>query len=404
MEAAAEKNIKAKVAQVIQRMPAPASDDGNVRGDFVREMNELLRKQAEAQERALLASIEDKSEKLNEITRFAEKKRVAIANANVKFSTMYEDMSELSEQVNKVTNWENEEDLEEGRGMRRIKSWKEDLEKIVLINRSLKEIVINYDILEEDISLVVADALVNNISDEVYNVVKAIEDDKRDIFSLNAALPDIIKLPIFEGRDDEDSVFKEKVEKVFIKNRISKADQLPKLKDCLRGKAKKAFIKNRISKVDNLLKLKEYLRGNAKKISDLRLEAQDLQKVAEEPISFFARGGEGNGGDKKVDEIDQKMLTETNDSEDDVFSDQSSVNTDFGGVDDLSHPGGDQSCYEYDVVRRANVQYQNAGEDGPRTTDRAARSLINLFNIVEIEWQCDMAEDEKRMLKLHPTP
>ena len=46
-------------------------------------------------------------------------------------------------------------------------------------------------------------------------------------------------------------------------------------------------------------------------------------------------------------------------------------------------------------MRRAEVQYQNAKEDIPRTTDRAARSMIKLFNIDDVSWQDDMAQVEK---------
>ena len=47
------------------------------------------------------------------------------------------------------------------------------------------------------------------------------------------------------------------------------------------------------------------------------------------------------------------------------------------------------------LVRRAEVQYQNFGESFPRSTDRAARSLIKLFHIDDRNWQDDMAEVEK---------
>ena len=49
------------------------------------------------------------------------------------------------------------------------------------------------------------------------------------------------------------------------------------------------------------------------------------------------------------------------------------------------------------IVRSAHVQYQNAGEDAPRTTFRAARSLIKLFNIDDESWQSDMDKVEKLM-------
>ena len=47
------------------------------------------------------------------------------------------------------------------------------------------------------------------------------------------------------------------------------------------------------------------------------------------------------------------------------------------------------------LVRRAQVNYQNFGEDFLRFTDRAARSLIKLFHIDDQNWQDDMAEVEK---------
>ena len=48
-----------------------------------------------------------------------------------------------------------------------------------------------------------------------------------------------------------------------------------------------------------------------------------------------------------------------------------------------------------EVVRRATVQYQNSNEEEPRYTDRAARSLIKLFNIDDGSWQEDMDIVEK---------
>ena len=51
-----------------------------------------------------------------------------------------------------------------------------------------------------------------------------------------------------------------------------------------------------------------------------------------------------------------------------------------------------------DVVRKVEVQYQNASENIPRFTLRAARSLVKLFNIEDTEtWTNDMEEIEKLM-------
>ena len=49
------------------------------------------------------------------------------------------------------------------------------------------------------------------------------------------------------------------------------------------------------------------------------------------------------------------------------------------------------------IVRKASVQYQNSSEgfDSKRVTERAARSLIRLFNIDDKGWMDDMSQAEK---------
>ena len=47
------------------------------------------------------------------------------------------------------------------------------------------------------------------------------------------------------------------------------------------------------------------------------------------------------------------------------------------------------------LVRRAWIQYQNASEEAPRETDRAARSIVKLMNIDDTNWLDEMAEIEK---------
>ena len=47
------------------------------------------------------------------------------------------------------------------------------------------------------------------------------------------------------------------------------------------------------------------------------------------------------------------------------------------------------------AVRRVVVQFQNVNENEPRFTDRAARSLVKLFNIQDTTWVDDMNTVEK---------
>ena len=77
-----------------------------------------------------------------------------------------------------------------------------------------------------------------------YDVEKAVEaikaeDDKRELYTLDTAKVDTVKLPTFEGRDDEDfAKFKEQVKDAFVQNRTQKKDKLAKLREVLRGHAK----------------------------------------------------------------------------------------------------------------------------------------------------------------------
>ena len=46
-------------------------------------------------------------------------------------------------------------------------------------------------------------------------------------------------------------------------------------------------------------------------------------------------------------------------------------------------------------VRRVEIKYQNAGENEPRFTDRAARTVIKLFHVDDTTWQDDLAEVDR---------
>ena len=80
---------------------------------------------------------------------------------------------------------------------------------------------------------------------------------------------------------------------------------------------------------EKLLKMVSY-------IENLRENRQEMMKGCEE------HDAEGGGADDAVDEMYEDTLTDTEDSIDEEYTDGNSVGTDFGGVDDLSHPGGDQ--------------------------------------------------------------
>ena len=66
------------------------------------------------------------------------------------------------------------------------------------------------------------------------------EDNERELYSLDPVKVSKVNLPTFGGKDHEDfSKFKEDIEKGFKSNRITRDEQIMKLRECLEGYARK---------------------------------------------------------------------------------------------------------------------------------------------------------------------
>ena len=77
------------------------------------------------------------------------------------------------------------------------------------------------------------------------------EDNLRELYSLDINKPDPIKLPTFSGLEGEDYLdFKEKILKGFVQNRITRADKLAKLRECLKGDALKLVPESTTGDID----------------------------------------------------------------------------------------------------------------------------------------------------------
>ena len=115
------------------------------------------------------------------------------------------------------------------------------------------------------------------------------EDDSRELYTLDIAKTDPIKIPVFEGRDDEDfAIFKEKVIKAFAQNRICKDDKVAKLREALRGHAKKLIPKSRITDIDDAWKALDIAFGDPTRL--LRSKMEKLFKLGMLPKEN-AKGG-----------------------------------------------------------------------------------------------------------------
>ena len=233
--------------------PLPALDS-NLQNQIEAEKLELLKRQVKALELANETAIAEKSDKLSESVREVDAKRNAALNkAKAKYESVLEEIQELEDKVNTVGDWSDESDISIGRAMRNAKVWKTEIQKVLEMSRELKEITFEHNMTEEEIAANYQESVVATLSEDIKNVIANIEreDDRRALFTLDKAKTDPVKLPVFEGKDSEDFMkFKDEIKRGFVINRICRADQLAKLRECLRGYPLKLVPESTVTKIE----------------------------------------------------------------------------------------------------------------------------------------------------------
>ena len=140
--------------------------------------------------------------------------------------------------------WNAVEDTDVTKAMKKIKTWKEDLGKIVKAWRETDELLIVSNITERNIPGEATEAkeLVDDLQ-KIFNDTKKeieTEDLRRNLYSLDISSSAKVNYPAFEGKDDEDwEDFKVKLEKALVDNRVRASDKCDKLRSCLKGHASK---------------------------------------------------------------------------------------------------------------------------------------------------------------------
>ena len=126
------------------------------------------------------------------------------------------------------------------RGMKEIKSWDEDMDKVNSLYQELKEHLIDWDLSEIDCGIFGASDIINDLQKSITETITVLkgEDDSRALYTLDSNKHDLVKYPTFQGLDSEDfDLFKSKMEKAFETNRVIMSHRITKLRSCLRGNA-----------------------------------------------------------------------------------------------------------------------------------------------------------------------
>ena len=218
----------------------------------------------------------EKADRLNETIRENEAKKNAATNKVEKMcKAIFDDFDYLDERIKKVDDWTKETDLSINRAMTSSLEWKRELEKVIKMKREVDSIVADNG-LHEDAQILQAGILVNRLTEDVRYIIELIrtEDDSRELYTLDAAKTDSVKLPTFGGRDDEDFVkFKAEVEEAFVQNRVSKSTKLKKLREVLTGQAKKLVPESLVGDIEKAWDVLDKAFGNPRRLMNYKKEA-----------------------------------------------------------------------------------------------------------------------------------
>ena len=222
------------------------------------------------------------------------KKNAAKRKANSKRDAILTQIEDLSDKVSEVGDWSEESDLSVSRGMRNLTKWNKELEKITTMFHEFSEIYSTYDLTENDVEMSSTQLMVNKISKEVKDANKSLEeeDNVRELYTLDSAIADKVKLPTFEGKDDEDYArFKADMEKGFVQNRVTRVDKISKLRECLRGHAKKLVPDSITQDIDEAWAVLDKAYGDPVSLMKSRTEA--LSKMDQLPRENGKKGIQG---------------------------------------------------------------------------------------------------------------
>ena len=175
--------------------------------------------------------------------------------------------------MSKVEDWKEESDLVISRAMKNVKEWESQLNKVAELKEDMDDIIAanNLDPTHADnINVnVEVESLERNVKDAIESIIA--EDDRRELYTLDTSIADKVKLPTFEGREDEDfAKFKEQVERAFVENRVTKANKYEKLREVLIGYAKKLVPQSSTGSIEEAWKTLEKAFGDPSKLMKYR--------------------------------------------------------------------------------------------------------------------------------------
>ena len=216
-----------------------------------------------------------------------------LARSRIRCRAITDDSAALSGELEEIDvyMWSDASDLDVNKAMRKIKTWKEDLTKIVKAMRDVEEMLTVANVPNMPEEATEALKTVEDLQELFKNTKKEVENEDivRGLHSLDISAAAKVNLPTFEGRDDEDwSIFKEKLLKALIANKVKTADKCEKLRESLRGYARK-LVPATQNDFDAALRALEKAFGDSTRVVNAKINA--LNKLGPVPKNNDKKGG-----------------------------------------------------------------------------------------------------------------
>ena len=208
---------------------------------------------------------------------FQVQQNAAKRKVKAKLEAVMEDLVALSNKVCEVEDWSSASDLSVGRAMKENEKLRKEYTRINTARREIDELMAEFDLEEvrDALSVQECDIKLYEVREEVEQTIKAIveQDNIRELYSLDEAKVDKVKLPIFGGKESEDyEKFKSDLLNGFAQNRVTQADKLAKLRECLYGDAKRLVPQSISSSAVDALKVLDQAYGDPMRLFKYRRE------------------------------------------------------------------------------------------------------------------------------------
>ena len=238
--------IKAKVSEIKRNMTSSST------APLVQEQlgaeSDLKRREVEAMERANALS------ESRAIEARRNEREKCVLKAKSIYDNVKEDIQKLDDKINKVEvdEWSDEEDNSISKGMRNLDKWEGELKEITNMFRKLKDLKTTYNIEEDEVNYAFLEREVIGMEKVFIEVKEKLEteDEERGLYSMDKAKTSKVNLPTFSGKDSEDfSKFQADMEDGFKTNRVSRKEQIHKLRECVKGQARKLIPDSNVTDV-----------------------------------------------------------------------------------------------------------------------------------------------------------